>query len=52
MAYFRCDFCDWPLWFSDVNEAVNEWGWILSLQHHYHIHSVRQFTQFCDGTAF
>ena len=52
MKYCRCDLRNWPLWFSDVISVIEEWGWILALQHHYHIHSVRQFTQFCNGTAF
>ena len=52
MKYFRCDLCDWTLWFSDVIDVIDQWGWILPLQHRCHIHSVHHLILFCNHIEF
>ena len=33
-------------------ETIDHYGWIIPLQHRYHIQSVHHIIQFYNGTAF
>ena len=33
-------------------DVIDQWGWILPLQHRCHIHRVQHLIQFCNGLEF